>query len=533
MREAHAILKELESISRHALPTARSLLEFLQHDDSNWLSEGLLLRWLSQRLESRSLESELVGLTYVDKLVQVMASRGLAEHGLVRRVRKQPDLLSRLLGGRPAVPSYWAPVFTEFERSLRGLAPLHQARCLRDAARVIATLGRRRLDEATFFAWLDGELSRRSVSSVLQSFPRAERFCQFLVERGQCEANPALRWRRQVQELKEALRCRKNGDSIPLRKARYRSFLAPHIEDFAAFKQSLGKKYAYLTQIDCLGRYAEQQEIYEVGQLGATTLQEFMASRGWADSTTREFQSLLRRFFRFLVRIRVLTDEEDPTRLLGRRLRRERTPYIYSIQEVGALLESVQDVCRHPFHKRLYSTIILLIYACGMRRREPLRLQVRDFDPNRRTLFIRRTKFDKDRLIPVGPKTCERLNDYHRYRIERLGEPSPEAPLFVQTHGQSVKGGSLNSHFQAACRRASIGDASLPKPRLHDLRHTFAVHRLYKWYLEGSEPASRLPLLSIYLGHVSCESTRHYLHLSQDLLRVAGRPLQRAVEECL
>jgi integrase len=200
------------------------------------------------------------------------------------------------------------------------------------------------------------------------------------------------------------------------------------------------------------------------------------------------------------------------------------------VREIAALLDELTKAPTQAFNQRLYATMILLIYSCGLRRREAVRLQVGDVDLERAVVFIRCTKFGKDRQIPIGPRVCEQLHEYHQSRVERLGQSATETAFFVQATGDPVWPGHLYYLFRGACTRAKIGSASRPSPRLHDLRHSFAVHRLYKWYLEGADPQSRLPLLSIYMGHVSEESTRHYLHLSQDLLRLAARPMERGLE---
>ncbi len=517
------------------LGRSRSLLQFLEERKTP-LTDSVLLKWLRQRLETCSLESELVGLTEVAKLASALEKEGRAEVGVVQRVRKRPDLLSLLPGGRPCVPSRWHDVLADFENKLKGYAPLHQARLLSGAARFLWVLHNHDKDcpdEVVLLSWLNLELAKWSVATVSLSFPRVERFLQYLVEQGACPSNPATEWRRRHRELREALLCLKQGSEAPSRPPRYRSFLAPHIEQFIVFKRSVGRQYKRLGTLDTLGCFAEQRGVHEIGELNSALLLEFMASRDWHRSTKKTFQGLLKQFFRFLFRTNQLPNEApDPTDSLPRQRRPPRPPYIFTVREIARILEALGEVPTHPFNRQTYATMIFLLYACGLRRRESFRLLVQDFDPVRATIFIHRTKFDKDRLIPVGPRVCERLQEYQRCRVERLGIPSPESPFFVQSYGAPV-GRGLLLLFRDACNRAQVGSSSRPVPRLHDLRHSFAVHRLYKWYLEGVDPQSRLPLLSIYMGHVDSNYTRHYLHLSEDLLRVAGRPVESNLETML
>ncbi len=515
--------------------STRALLQFLQQRGTP-LTEPILLEWLKQRLETCSLEAVLVGLTEVAKLARTLEEEGQAEVGVVQRVRKRTDLLALLPGGRPSVPSQWRDVLIDFENNLAGYAPLHQARLLASAARFLwflADHGHEYPGEVVLLSWLNVELAKYSVETVYLSFPRVERFLQYLVEQRGCPINPAMEWRKRHQELKGALLCLKQGLEPPIRLPRHQSFLTPHIENFILFKRSLGRKYESLCTLEILGVFAEGKGVHDVGELNPSLLMAFIASRDWRRSTKKTFQGLLEQFFRFLFRTNQLPSEAaDPTDSLPRQRRPPRPPYIFSVREIARLLEALGEAPTHPFNRQTYTAMVFLLYACGLRRRESLRLLVQDFDPVRGTIFIRRTKFDKDRLIPVGPRACERLQEYHRCRVARLGIPSPESPFFVQSYGAPISG-SLLSIFRDACMRAQIGSEKSPKPRLHDLRHSFAVHRLYKWYLEGADPQSRLPRLSIYMGHVSSEYTRHYLHLSQDLLRVAGRTVASNLEEML
>ena len=512
----------------------RSLLQFLKQRETR-LTEPILLEWLKQRLETRGLEAQLVGLTEVAKFARTLEEKGQAEVGVVQRVRKRTDLLAVLPGGRPLVPSRWGGVLVDFEKDLVGYAPLHQARILGNAARFLWVLDeheREHPDGIVLLSWLNLELAKCSVGTVYLSFPRVERFLQYLVEQRGCPTNPATEWRKSHRELREALLYLKQGLEPPSRLPRHQSFLTPHIERFILFKKSLGRKYESLTTLEVLGVFAEEKGVHDVGELNTSLLLAFIASRGWRRSTKKTFQGSLRQFFRFLFRTNQLpTEALDPTDFLPHQRRPPRPPYIFSVQEIARLLAALADAPTHPFNRQTYTTMVFLLYACGLRRRESLRLLVQDFDPVRATIFIRRTKFDKDRLIPVGPRVCERLSEYQRCRAERLGDPSPESPFFVQSHGAPVS--SLLQVFRGACKRAQIGSEARPKPRLHDLRHSFAVHRLYKWYLEDADPQSRLPRLSIYMGHVSSEYTRHYLHLSQDLLRVAGRTVASNLEDML
>jgi integrase len=303
--------------------------------------------------------------------------------------------------------------------------------------------------------------------------------------------------------------------------------LAPHIEAYIRFKRGLGRKYLTVNYVDALGKFAQGQGLREIGQIDYAMLLAFLSSRNWQESTRKEAQGVFVGFFRFLARSGIITTETNPAKRLPRIRRPPRPAYIFSVREIALVLEQLEKAQRQPFNQQLYYVVVLLIYGCGLRRAEACRLRVADLDLENSVLFIRCTKFGKDRRIPIGPRVCDKLAQYYQSRVERLGHPLPDAHFFVQATSAPLKPGCLQWQFRTACARARIGSASGPKPRIHDLRHSFAVHRLNKWYAEGVDVQSRLTLLSIYMGHVHEESTRHYLHLSQDLLRIAARPMER------
>jgi len=167
----------------------------------------------------------------------------------------------------------------------------------------------------------------------------------------------------------------------------------------------------------------------------------------------------------------------------------------------------------------------LLLYGTGMRVSEALGLQLGDVDLRQRIITVRNTKFYKARLVPVGPRLNEELAA-HLDRRCSLAVPAGEASAFLS----SSKGGRLfyehiSAMFQCVRRAAGIASPAgeLRPPRLHDLRHTAAVHRVEAWYREGKNVQRLLPLLATYLGHVSIASTQRYLQMTPQLLQQASQ----------
>lgn len=210
-------------------------------------------------------------------------------------------------------------------------------------------------------------------------------------------------------------------------------------------------------------------------------------------------------------------------------------PHIFTLREVGMLLDRVRDrsvSSRHPLHWLGVQTIFYLLYACGMRLGEPLMLRLQDVDLENRTLFIACTKFYKQRWVPFGSGAARRLEAYLRLRHKLHPDRSgPEEPFFINCRNRRFSKQSLQGVFRDVVRVLSIRSRGTRAPRLHDLRHSCALHRLYKWYADGADVQNKLPLLTTYLGHAKIQSTQVYLHITEDLLRQAGRGFQATFEQ--
>ncbi len=205
----------------------------------------------------------------------------------------------------------------------------------------------------------------------------------------------------------------------------------------------------------------------------------------------------------------------------------QQTPYVYSTEELGRLLEATAMLRKG--HSRqvpaMYRTLLLLLYGSGMRIGEVLRLTLRDVDLTEQVITVRDTKFFKTRLVPIGPKLTRELAAH----IERRGQlPLPcgnASPLFTTRDGRGWSYPRVISLFQHVRRDAGINcPVGEPRPpRLHDIRHTAAVHRLVAWYRSGQDVQRLLPQLATYLGHIDIRSTQRYLQMSSDLLQSASQ----------
>jgi integrase/recombinase XerD len=177
-----------------------------------------------------------------------------------------------------------------------------------------------------------------------------------------------------------------------------------------------------------------------------------------------------------------------------------------------------------PLRAATYQTVIGLLAVTGMRAGEVTGLDRRDVDFGEQALTIRQGKSGKSRRLPLHPQTASALRGYARLRDEHFPRPASQA-FFVSLAGTRLIYQNLQHTFARLARDAGLQPGpGRRRPRLHDLRHTFAVTTLISWYDDGKPVQPRLPLLSAWLGHASPEGTYWYLHAVPELLtRAAGR----------
>lgn len=199
---------------------------------------------------------------------------------------------------------------------------------------------------------------------------------------------------------------------------------------------------------------------------------------------------------------------------------RRPTPYIYSQQDIQRLLEAARTQ-RHRLSAWTDVTLLGLLAVTGMRVGEAIRLDRRDLDPERALLVVRQAKFGKSRELPLHRSTVEALRRYARRR-DRLLPLQYSSHLFLSRSGKPLIYNNVHYRFHRLIDRAGLANGSPRRPRIHDLRHTFAARTLIGWYRSGVEVQSRLPLLSTYLGHRDPTMTYWYLTAVPELLHLVS-----------
>lgn len=205
-------------------------------------------------------------------------------------------------------------------------------------------------------------------------------------------------------------------------------------------------------------------------------------------------------------------------------------PYIYSHEELRRLVGAVESVRRRrdcALEPATMRAMLLLLYGAGLRISEALALDRQDVDLKDSLLHVHASKCFKSRLLPLGATLTQVLTDYAAGKA--LLPTGEQAPFFTTRGGGRVRQETVQGYFRLVCERAGIRreDGARYQPRLHDLRHAFAVHRLTAWYRQGADVQALLPHLCTYLGHRDLAATQRYLSMTPELLQQASGRFER------
>lgn len=305
-------------------------------------------------------------------------------------------------------------------------------------------------------------------------------------------------------------------------------------ERFVAHKRTLGRKYrSEELELRLLVRFAAAHHVLVLDQVTPTLLEDFLASR--PRTRPRSFNHLLgtvRCLFGWAVTQALL--ESSPLRTPRRRVTSARIPFLFDVVQARRLLEAaaaLPDNSRALQRGPTYRTIFALCYGLGLRAGEACGLRLDDVDTERSLLVVRGGKFGKSRLVPHGPRIAELVDEQIQRRRATDVACDLHAPLFSFDDRHCVHPGTASQTFHrlVATLGFAIPDGTSP-PRLHDLRHSFAVGCLLRWYREGLDPSSRLLQLSTFMGHVSVDSTSVYLTITPGLLDEANRRFEAFAE---
>lgn len=304
----------------------------------------------------------------------------------------------------------------------------------------------------------------------------------------------------------------------------FRSPLAFRLQSFVQMRSSLGRwvirEQKILRYLDCF--------LMDKLKPGQTITRDIAES--WVKSmdhlsvgTRINRMSVLRQFCRYLShfdsRTCVINSSPFPHRTRPK-------PYIYTRTQIRSVMAAAKKIGPpKSFRPMVFSTVIGLLYNTGLRISEAMKLTLEDVNLKRCVLTIRETKFRKSRYVPISSSTAKALANFLDKRQHAGYSTDPAKPVFINANtGHAYGTVRICELFLEILRSLKLrGPKGEKGPRLHDLRHSFAVQRLLAWYRQGADLPAKLPLLTTYLGHASVIYTEIYLQATAELLQEAGK----------
>jgi len=299
--------------------------------------------------------------------------------------------------------------------------------------------------------------------------------------------------------------------------------------DYLALRRRLGHKLADAERV--LDRFVVYLDFVGADTITLHTALGFILDPDLDPASTNPSRRLyaVRGFARYLSGIDPAT-EIPPAGIVSYRPPR-RQPYLFTDDEINLLITAAAGSASTVQRAVMLRTLIGLLAVTGMRVGEALRLTNGDIDRGTAVITIRGTKFGKSRQVPVTASTIDALEACMQVRDETF--PTPSYPnVLVSGLGTPVAYSHFCTTFRRAINTAGIGDpTAVPRPRIHDLRHSFAVRTLIGWHRSGADVAAMLPRLSTYLGHREPRYTYRYLTGTPELLAHAAVQLETSQKE--
>jgi integrase len=386
---------------------------------------------------------------------------------------------------------------------------------------------------AIVISWLRAKCATWPLDRVERHAQTVDRFLEWLVARQALARNPLAELQARYRLASTAALVRAFVTPDPIRHlealrapAPFASHLGPVLRDHVTRMQAAGFRY----DPDRFLRFDRfvQGRPGAAGEDFRTLVHEYAllakTARGQVNRLTmgRVVAGALRRADMVVGHI------ARPTALVREARRERRPPYIYSAAEIARCLSAAQALRPRKsgaLRPHTLHLMLLLAYCAGLRRGELLRLRLQDIHEDSGEVEIQESKFFKSRRLPLAPSVMEAVRHYLAVRGQTGGSSDPQSPLFWN----ELAGGGYSETCTArwlneVLHRAGLkADGGRTGPRLHDLRHTFALHRITDWYRRGVDVQSRMPFLSAYMGHKNVQATLAYLSMTPELLEEASR----------
>lgn len=384
--------------------------------------------------------------------------------------------------------------------------------------------------ESALRTWLKDELKTSALPLVIRRGQLVNRFLDWLAATESIAANPIAELRRKYECRSSAAVLRALASDQPKKvleslrpPPRYGSHLGPIMREHVDRMRTRGLRYRHENRFLHFDRFLQQRPCADQESL-TTLIREYAACAFSAAGKVQRIQ-LGRVIAKELNRSgqAVAAPKRDRV-LVQEMLRGRRRPHIYTVEDVGCLLEAARrDLApRASLRSHTLYMMLVLAYCAGLRLSEIVGLKLGDLDLNADCIEVHDTKFFKSRRLPLSLTAMAALRDYLEARAKAGAPAESDAPLFWHPkggYGYVAAGAHLRRLIRVTGLKSTAGRTG---PRVHDLRHAFVVHRMTMWYEQGINPQPRLPYLAAYLGHRDIHSTLVYLTITQELLQHAN-----------
>ena len=298
--------------------------------------------------------------------------------------------------------------------------------------------------------------------------------------------------------------------------------LTEAVQDYVVLKQSMGSRFR--TEATILKAFCKASGDVAITEVKPQQVASYLAGRGPVTRYWHRKFEALSGFYRFALGRGYVAYSPLPTTIPKRP--QPFRPYIFTEEELRRLFKAAGEFGspRTALSGATLRPLLVLLYGAGLRISEALALTLGDVDLGASVLTIRQSKFYKTRVVPTGPHLTAVLSTYADDRRRWSHSSHHTSPFFVTRTGAAVTRGMAECAFVRVRHMAGVAreEGARYQPRLHDLRHTMAVHRLLAWYHEGADVQRLLPQLATYLGHVDVAATQRYLTMTPVLLRQAA-----------
>ena len=308
--------------------------------------------------------------------------------------------------------------------------------------------------------------------------------------------------------------------------------MTERLEEYIMMRRSLGYDLSFTARVLC--RFTAFADREGADHVTVDLFLRWKESFGQAGNSTWSYRLGMVRMFAGWLQGQDARTEVPPAGLIAGKLRRSR-PYIYSEAEVAAIVGRASKLpSRYGMRGWSCSTLFGLIAVTGLRINEAIALDDNDVDLDEGVVTVRRGKNGTARYVPLAPSTVTRLCAYRAERTRLLG-PTP-GPFFLMESGERPTDCCARYNFALVSQTLGLRESQRfckhgRGPRIHDLRHTFAVRTIIGWYRKGLDPDREMIKLSTYLGHVKPDVTYWYIEAVPELLQLASKRAERTLAQ--